>query len=617
MVSAADKNQNNVLDGLLSADGDRVFYGIYGGTDVSTTGSRAKFLATRTEAGWKTTNALPPQLAMLAGTYMIFATAPDLSGWIASAFDGVGGQDESPDASLIRLTSDGLQEPLHTFPTLFGQSGLEGVASADLSAVYATAPEAIDPSQRPGTYGLYEFGSGPPILVGRMPGTNRAPECGVNSESFEFASRETSSSLNWVSKDGSRVFFLSRGDAAPACTAPEQLYEYDRDADATTEISASPTGAGPDLGVDAFLQGAADGSWAYFETASSYEPADDADGNSSDGDVYRWSEGGGISCITCTVPNAEVLPVNYRTNIYTATASADGSHIYFLSRRQLADAPPSGPGEVLDLYVWSDDDVTFVARLSDERSIVTAMPGHGGDLTPDGNVLVFQSNQSELNTSTADNGGYFQYYRYDDRSGDIACLSCLPDGVPASAPVQVSLAESTLPVPPGLRVVTDGGDTVLFSTPESLVTDDVNAGVDLYEWHAGTVSLITDGVSHRSRATAPTLLTVSPDGRDVLFTDQARLTGDASDSAIKLYDARVGGGFLQPPAPAPTCSGDGACLGPVAPSPPALGAGSDGPGGAGNVAPKPHRHCKGNRRLVRHHGKSRCVSRHRHQGGAR
>jgi hypothetical protein len=121
------------------------------------------------------------------------------------------------------------------------------------------------------------------------------------------------------------------------------------------------------------------------------------------------------------------------------------------------------------------------------------------------------------------------------------------------------------------------------------VPEDVNGGADVYEWHAGTVSLITDGVTPRLESTPPELLSVSPDGRDVLFIDPTRLTTDARDGAWKLYDARAGGGFEPAPPPPSPCVGDG-CRGPLPGAPTLLGPGTGSGGSGGNVVPPPEAH---------------------------
>ena len=69
--------------------------------------------------------------------------------------------------------------------------------------------------------------------------------------------------------------------------------------------------------------------------------------------------------------------------------------------------------------------------------------------------------------------------------------------------------------------VSGDGSTVAFSTDQALVPGDVNGGSDLYEWHNGSLGLLTDGVSgfptalSRPRAE---VVYVDATGANVMFT---------------------------------------------------------------------------------------------------
>jgi len=566
LVSLADKGATQMHAVYLApAAGDRVLYGLLGSAPGSTTGLEPLYAATRTATGWQSRSFLPPRAQMLRSNYSIVATTPGLSSAAVAMFDSLG--NGSPDELLGRLGGDGAQTLLHAFPVFFGGFGVPAVASDDLAHVFADTPEAIDPSHQPGTSDVYDFGSGTPVLVSRLPGTGAAPACGVRVPTDSSAPGFTDGGLpsvtqHWASSDGSKVFFVTSGDD-PSCSAAPQLYMRDLSLGATTLVSGPPVAADADNGVDRFLSASADGSQVYYRTATSLDPADDADGDAGDLDVYRWTASTGANvCVTCAVPNADVSPISGLD--VDAVVSTDGSHLYFTSPSRLADAPSAGDPSAPNLYVWraGSGQVHFVAQVNG----IAARSIDGGEATPDGDVLIFTSDQPGLDAlSRRSNGGFFQYYRYDDRDGTVTCLSCPSSGAPASD-VSGQLTElGSSPVRPDLRAVTDDGATVFFSTADPLVPEDVNASADIYEWHAGVVKLITDGTTPRSQETAPRVVGASPDGRDFFFVDVARLTADAADDATKLYDARVDGGFPPSPAPSPPCSGD-ACHG--APSPP-------------------------------------------------
>ena len=104
-------------------------------------------------------------------------------------------------------------------------------------------------------------------------------------------------------------------------------------------------------------------------------------------------------------------------------------------------------------------------------------------------------------------------------------------------------------------------------------------------------------------------LDASADGRDAFFATRQRLSRGDTDSFVDVYDARIGGGFPEPPLPLP-CDGD-SCQGspPAAPNLPTPGSSAfNGAGDARQAKRKaaPEKCKKGFvRRQVK--GKSRCV----------
>jgi hypothetical protein len=147
--------------------------------------------------------------------------------------------------------------------------------------------------------------------------------------------------------------------------------------------------------------------------------------------------------------------------------------------------------------------------------------------------------------------------------------------------------------PGGLpRNLSEDGKRVFFETDEALVPQDGNGQLDVYEWEAegegvcpsgrgaGCVYLISSGQS-----TEPSYFAeASASGNDVFFFTRQSLVGQDTDTNIDVYDARVGGGIaaqnqLAPLAP---CLGE-ACR-PAQNPAPALGvpvsqvfSGPDGP----------------------------------------
>lgn len=585
MVSPSDKNGLTANQtSPLSADGNHVLFGMFGGAPQSTSGSVSWLRATRTSSGWVSENVLPPFAEQVESTYQLAAANPELDGMIWSVAAGFGQQGFAPKLNWVR-TEGSLQSPLVVFPTFFGNSGAELVATEDLSHVFARVPVALDPSHQPETANVYDFGSGTPRLVSVMPGTDSAPACGVDLNiGFVTTFVQAAISQHWISRDGSRAFFLSRGDD---CGEPLQLYVRDLDSAETTLISGPPT-SGADQGADFFLQAAPDGSWVIYRTASALDAVD----TDTTADIYRWRQGAGNECLTCVAsgPADVSLEIGGEQSI-GAAVSEDGSHVYFISQSQIDGQGTAGQN---NLYVLSDGAIAYIGPSDG----VSAAPTQKGEVSFDGNTLLFLSAQAGLNQITgSDNGSHLQMYRYDDRLRQLACVSC-PEGRPAQAEILglISPGQTTLD---RRSAMSADGRLVAFATTDSLVPADVNGQRDVYQWHDGRLSLISSGQATYGNKLLVELVTVSADGRDILFEDFPDLTLDDQDETRKLFDARVDGGFPTPPAPPAACTAE-ACQSPPAGQTASLGGGSDAFGGPGNVKQKRHHkrtHGK------KHHGK--------------
>jgi hypothetical protein len=125
--------------------------------------------------------------------------------------------------------------------------------------------------------------------------------------------------------------------------------------------------------------------------------------------------------------------------------------------------------------------------------------------------------------------------------------------------------------------MSDDGSKVFFDTAQSLVPRATNGNFDVYEWHDGQLSLISDGQS----ASNSYFIDSSSDGSDVFLGTHSPLALQDTDVEGDLYDARISGGF-PPPAIAPACSGDG-CQGPLSPAPSLPIAATVSFGGPGNA----------------------------------
>jgi hypothetical protein len=158
-------------------------------------------------------------------------------------------------------------------------------------------------------------------------------------------------------------------------------------------------------------------------------------------------------------------------------------------------------------------------------------------------------------------------------------------------------------------VISDDGTRVFFNSFDALVAEDTNGMQDVYEWEEqgtggcqkadGCISLISSGESPKDSE----FIDSSPTGRDVFFTTAGSLLPQ-DPGLIDVYDAREGGGFPQPVAPA-ACEGE-ACQSPPSPPNPSTPASSSYNGPANVIAPahKKRHHKKKHRKHKKHHKQS-------------
>ncbi len=232
-------------------------------------------------------------------------------------------------------------------------------------------------------------------------------------------------------------------------------------------------------------------------------------------------------------------------------AAGDGS-IYFFSPEKLA-GPSEGTLNQPNLYLARPGgSPVFVATLEPNHAAVTGGTENTdvldtGDfqVTPDGNVAVFSTGIPLTGFPVHGNS---EIYRYDAAGGNLDCVSCASTGATATVSATLSGYGSNL---------TDDG-RVFFTTAEGLVLRDSNHKKDAYEWAGGDADLISTGVSLEDSG----LVTVSADGTDAFFyTHELLAAQDKNGSAMKIYDARVDGGYPFD-APPPPCQASDECHGP-------------------------------------------------------
>jgi hypothetical protein len=619
LVSEGDTSGNTVggsfspLAAAISDNGDRAVYGVAGGTPLSEGGTfETRLFAERTPAGWQTKKIFPSR-QQVSTEWATPGGSSDLSSMIdlnhAPVING--------EFSVWNLSPSGAPVKLFGWPDQSIKGPEAFLASSDDGSRTLIAMSGTqDPSHpvAPGTANLYDISSGPPRLVDFLP-DGRVAACGLKEGGPAGFEADPERSAHWISPDGSLAFFPASCDLATRVYARDFLTE-------TTKLVSGGPYSGP-LCSSSFVKSTAGSAYFYTETrltAEDIEPERCAQpSNGLYGDVYRYDFGdGSLHCLTCLAPGylAEVRVNTEHGRIGTTVGIAeDGLHIYFVSnRRLLPGAPLSGGTYGIDVGSGKLVYAGAAEYVSD----------HGESaMSRSGSTVAFRSKAARLNAiGGQQNGGTLQDYLFDFGDRSLTCVSCPADG---SAPAGSVYGLQGNGVPGGLtkgqganrgQSLDASGEDFIFSTPTPLVSADQNtaragqdpqAGNDVYEWRAGKLLLVSDGITDWPGEEAPQIGGITPSGHDVFFAEAAELTPDALDGYTRLYDARIGGGFEFPTPPKP-CPLE-VCQGTPKGAPEEQAPGTQSIQGAGNGSEAAKGRCP--KQKARRHG--RCVPKaHKH-----
>jgi hypothetical protein len=385
-----------------------------------------------------------------------------------------------------------------------------------LSTCAALTSDATEVPQGPGCdateQNLYRWSAGSGLsLVNLLPGQTQGNHAAV-----------LGAQAGAVSTDGDRIYWFEPGGDL-----------YLRDGDQTEQVDADAGGGG------------------VFETAS------------VDGSVAFFSKGGHLWRYQVATGDADDLtPSGGVAGVLGA--SQDGSSLYY------QDA--SG------LQVWHGGATTTVAPGAGVADSSDYPPATGtARVSADGTHLLFLSTAFSLTgyDNTDVNTGELvpQVYLYDGSgAGALICISCNPTNGRPIGPSTIPGAVPNGTVPSATnaykpRALSADGRRAFFDSGDALAPTDTNvnhltgAGIpDVYQWEAqgkgsctrtgGCVALISSGRS----AGGARFVDASTDGSDAFFlTDDSLVSADPG--AVDLYDARIGGGFPDPPPPF-ACEGD-------------------------------------------------------------
>ena len=399
--------------------------------------------------------------------------------------------------------------------------------------------------------------------------------------------------------------------AGTASDASWDLYRYelpgDRDADPAggtlTRVSGGPAGSADPNVLDTGAPGAAalrflseDGSKAYFVTRGII---------GAPGDAWNQAPKGG------TTTPAGTTSASSTRNLYLFDAEKQGDARW----RLIAVLPTTGhaanrcaslnarsgmPQEVSSGAFARSPIASCLHGLADGRAIAFET---AAQLTPDdsdtaSDVYLYDAALEELvRVSAPADEGASAYLCDDSGARCNADLGAQPRALSNADRIGLNGAQRL-----NLATSPSGAVSVFFETRVALLPADANgAHMDVYEWQAGELHLISPG----DTADDSYFSGNSEDGEDVFFLTQRRIDPREIDEDWDLYDARVGGGFpyTQPRNPCDVL-GEGCHAAPGTP-PAAPGAASANLRGEGNVVEKPKKRCTKPRK-ARKGAKQRC-----------
>jgi hypothetical protein len=431
---------------------------------------------------------------------------------------------------------------------------------------------------------------------------------------------------NAISEDGSRVFWTSfTGSVAvqagkiymrenPAAEGPE----CEGPGTACTIAVSKDAEALSGTATSRYWTAAQDGSAAIFTTGEDPGAGED---------LYRFD-----------VESKATQLIAHKVSGVMG-ASEDATDVYFTSPENLAEGATAGEQ---NLYLYHGGSLRFAAALAEgdipgpkghDFSLVAPEPRrHVARVSADGLHAAFMSRGRPTgydNTDAANGKAAAEVYLYDasadEGEGKLICASCNPSGArPVGAnfafkPGDEYWAAAQIPFPqntlyPG-RELADDGSRLYFASSDMLSPRDTNGRQDVYQWEregaggcdredpsfvpssAGCLALISSGQSPLESE----FVDASPNGDDVFFSTLSSLVSQ-DYGLVDIYDARVGGGFPEPPnSPAP-CEGEACQSPPEAPNDPTPA--SSAFQGSGNVVEDKPASCR--KPKVRRRG--RCVA---------
>lgn len=473
---------------------------------------------------------------------------------------------------------------------------------------------------------LYEWDEGDLRSVGWVPGPDG--EVAVEAEAGAWATPGSTfrNHSNVVSDDGTRVFFSAERQISPNPAEVGQIGVFVRENGLTRDLSMSETLTA--VTEATFQYASQDGSRVFFTAKAGLTAETSAEGT----DLYEYD----LEAEDLRDMSVDGDPGGAQVGGFVG-ASADGTHVYFVARGQLA--PEIGKtfaenvaDETYSVYGAASDQVEYigVVRADELTSAPTAVTNTWEEnstsrVTPDGNYMLFETS---ANVTGYESGGPRQAYLYSAPDQRTMCVSCRLDGQASLSGRPLVSREANPLHQQASVIVRDGEPSVFFTSRNRLAPGGVEGQTSLYEWsHDQVFSIDTEplGLLDPSvQGRKVRFAGASADGSDLYFATPNQLTWEDGDERASVYDAKVDGGFPEPPGPTPPCdpATEGSCQDTLAPLPTGVsGAASATFHGPGNAKPKKSKNShkkqkkKGHRK--KNHQKSQSKQKKRANGNRR
>jgi hypothetical protein len=625
-VSALDKNGGNITlengAAASSMDGNAFVYfsrGSFADTEGSGIIGITEYITHRGPSGWETHSMLPTpsthtiQTGFFPGNTVVERFSDDFTKGLLGAYDLPKAEDDIVDAeNMYVVNTENRATETITHPVAWEDPGIgrkleyqtkifRAGFNPDLSLVSFTSNTPL--LEEGGPVGaLYEWEPGGVLrLASYLPEGQLATQ-GVSVPKQGFDSNET------ISRDGSLVTFMAEKEGT------SQLYVRRNHHD--TVWVSEPEGsnkANPE-GVK-FEYISLDSKHILFTTTS---PLVDEDVN-GETDLYMYTDGpdpAHESNLTL-ISSGEGQYGEGSANPSEAFlgASDDGSIVYYQDNKWNQGQIwqwKEGQGRKVILFPYGPDERRGIdvdwgsVRVSrDGKRLVTVVRAGPYVLLGGG----FGLNGQKTN-------GKMELWVYDDPTETTICASCpdYPAGTVEKAPhgdtiikpevIKGINVQFTLLNRP--RYMTEDGKLAFFSTTEALVPQDKNGLMDVYEYdiETGRLHLVSSGQGEFGSW----FVDASANGNDVFVGTREKLIRADKDSLADVYDARVQGGYPEPPPEPTACVGD-ACRGPIPEEPSEPSPATPRFAGPGNPAPK-HKKSRGHKRGTTAKAKHK---RHRHR----